>query len=245
MAKFLDTTGISYHLEQLLKNARERVVLISPYLKMNDRIKELLDDKDRLKLDIRVVYGKGELQPDESNWLKTKTSIKTSYCKNLHAKCYMNEQEALITSMNLYDFSQANNNEMGIYVLKSEEAELFDSIYIEVGRLIRFSEDVKISVERVSPIDVTAKSSARKTERPSTKPALPEKGLCIRCKAPLKLDPQHPYCKECYGSWKQYENEKYEEKYCHICGRSNKSTLLKPTCLDCYKTYKDLLNFAL
>jgi len=64
MAKFLDTTGISYHLEQIIKNANERLVIISPFLKINKRIKDLLEDKNRLKIDIRVIYGKNELQPD-------------------------------------------------------------------------------------------------------------------------------------------------------------------------------------
>jgi len=245
MAKFLDTTGISYHLEQIIKTANEKLVLISPFLKINDRIKELLEDKDRLKLDIRVIYGKNELLPDENNWLKTKSSIRTSFCKNLHAKCYLNEREALITSMNLYDFSQANNNEMGIYVVKSEEQELFSSIYTEVNRLIRISEEVKVSVERVIPRETSSKGSDKRPEKSSAKVKLPSNGICIRCKASLELDPKHPYCKECYSSWKQFENETYEEKYCHICGGSNKSTMLKPTCYDCYRTFKGKLDFPL
>ena len=60
MPKFLVTSGVSYHLEELIKNAKERLVIISPYLRVNERIKELLEDKDRLKIDIRVVYGKNE-----------------------------------------------------------------------------------------------------------------------------------------------------------------------------------------
>ena len=245
MAKFLDTTGISYHLEQIIKSANEKLVLISPFLKINDRIKELLDDKDRLKLDIRVIYGKNDLLPDENNWLKTKTSIRTSFCKNLHAKCYLNEKEALITSMNLYDFSQANNNEMGIYVLKSEEKDLFDSIYTEANRLIRISEEVKVSVERVIPREMASKIIDKRPKKSGAKIALPSKGVCIRCKAALELDPKHPYCKDCYGSWKQYENENYEEKFCHICGQSNKSTMIKPTCYECYRKFKDLLEFSI
>jgi len=245
MAKFLDTTGISYHLEQIIKSAKEKLVLISPYLKINDRIKELLDDKDRLKLDIRVIYGKNELLPDENNWLKTKASIRTSFCKNLHAKCYLNEEEALITSMNLYDFSQANNNEMGIYVLKLEEKDLFDAIYAEVNRLIRISEEVKVSVERIIPIEKPSKTINRRPKKPGVKETMPSNGVCIRCKAALNLDPKHPYCKDCYGSWKQYENENYEEKFCHICGRSNKSTIIKPTCYECYRRFKDRLEFSI
>ena len=98
MAKFLDTTGVSYHLQQLINKSNEKLVLISPYLKINDRIKQSLEDKNRLKIDIRVVYGKNELQPEENNWLKSMTSIRSSFCKDLHAKCYLNENELLYNS---------------------------------------------------------------------------------------------------------------------------------------------------
>jgi phosphatidylserine/phosphatidylglycerophosphate/cardiolipin synthase-like enzyme len=148
MAKFLDTTGVSYHLQQLINKASEKLVLISPYLKINERIKQSLEDKNRLKIDIRVIYGKNELQPDENNWLKSMTSIRSSFCKDLHAKCYLNEKEVIITSMNLYEFSQVNNNEMGIYVEKESDPELYRDIYEEAQRLIRTSEEIVISVEK-------------------------------------------------------------------------------------------------
>ena len=61
MAKFLNTSGTTYYLEELIKNAQERLYLISPYLKLNDRVKELLEDKDRMKIDVRIVYDKSEL----------------------------------------------------------------------------------------------------------------------------------------------------------------------------------------
>lgn len=56
MAKFLNSSGTTYHLEELIKNASDRLIIISPYLKLNDRIKELLEDRNRLKIDIRIVY---------------------------------------------------------------------------------------------------------------------------------------------------------------------------------------------
>lgn len=55
MAKFLNTSGTTYYLEELIKNAQEWLYLISPYLKLNDRVKELLEDKDRMKIDMRIV----------------------------------------------------------------------------------------------------------------------------------------------------------------------------------------------
>lgn len=150
MAKFLNTSATNYFLEELIKDAKERLVLISSFLKLNDRIRELLADKNRLKIDVRIVYGKSELQPEEINWLKELTYIRTSFCKNLHAKCYLNEEHCIITSLNLYEFSQVNNNEMGILLRRSEDTELYRDAYEEVQRIIRISEEIRISLERVA-----------------------------------------------------------------------------------------------
>lgn len=150
MAKFLNTSATNYFLEELIKDATDRLILISPFLKLNDRIKELLADKNRLKIDVRIVYGKSELQPEEINWLKELTYIRTSFCKNLHAKCYMNEEFCIITSLNLYEFSQINNNEMGVLIRRTDDAELYKDAYEESQRIIRISEEVRISLERIS-----------------------------------------------------------------------------------------------
>ena len=121
MAKFLNTSGISYHLEELIKNSHEKLFLISPYLQFSQRIKENIAERNLLKIDIRIVYRENKLAPDENNWLSQQSGVRTSLLQNLHAKCYMNENEAIITSMNLYEFSQQNNNEMGILISKSND----------------------------------------------------------------------------------------------------------------------------
>ena len=228
MAKFLNSSGISYHLENLIKNANLSLFLISPYLKFNSRIKSLLDERNRLKLDIRIIYGKVDLQTEESSWLKSMDSIKVLFCKNLHAKCYINEKEAIITSMNLYDFSQQNNNEMGIYVTKEDDPQLYQDIYTEVTSLIRTSEHVAISIEKVE----------QKKDLPKKKFSKGKNGHCIRCDAKIKVNPEHPLCTKCYKSWSKYSDPTYEEKFCHICGKDNKSSLEKPVCYSCYKKAK-------
>jgi phosphatidylserine/phosphatidylglycerophosphate/cardiolipin synthase-like enzyme len=164
MARFLNTSATNYFLEELIKNAKDRLILISPFLRLNDRIKELLEDKNRLKIDVRVVYGKSELQPAEISWLKSLTYLRTSFCKNLHAKCYINEEMCIITSMNLYDFSQQNNNEMGILINRAEDPDLYKEAYEEAQRIIRISDEVRISVETVEKEAETAAES----EEPST-----------------------------------------------------------------------------
>lgn len=166
MAKFLNTSGTNYFLEELIKDAKDRVILISPFLRLNDRIKELLVDKDRLKIDVRIVYGKSELQPAEIEWLRTLPYVRTSFCKNLHAKCYLSEELCIITSLNLYEFSQVNNNEMGILVRRSEDAQLYKDAYEEAQRIIRISDEVRVSVERVpsepEPVESSDEPNAEK-----------------------------------------------------------------------------------
>ena len=227
MAKFLDTTGVSNEIAQIIKGAKERLIIISPYLQISERFKEMLEDQDRLKLDIRIIYGKSELQPQENNWLKSLKFVRTSICKNLHAKCYLNERKTLITSMNFYEFSQMNNNEMGIVIDKLEDMELYNNINDEVKRLIRISEEIKVTIEKVIPKEEVNKNG---------------EGRCIRCGCGIKMDPEHPYCLTHYQKWKQYEDETYEEKdgVCHICGKLNKSSMKKPACADCYKKNKKL-----
>lgn len=149
MAKFLDTTGISYHLEQLIKNTKDQLILISPYLQFHKRVKDNLEYLHLQKIDIRIIYRENKLQVEESNWLESQIGIRTSLCNSLHAKCYLNKNEAIVTSMNLYSFSQQNNDEMGIYVTKEKDEDLYNDIRKEALRLLSISEEIRVSVKKV------------------------------------------------------------------------------------------------
>jgi len=154
MAKFLTTSATNYYLEELIKNAKRYPVLISPYLKFNDRIVELLKDKDRLNVDTRILYGKRQHQSDEIKWMNQLKSPQILYCKNLHAKCYLSENECIITSLNLHLFSQINNNEMGIHLTRVDDYEPFRDAFEESRRLLRISKRIKITADQpvaVSP----------------------------------------------------------------------------------------------
>ena len=245
MARFLTTTGVSAHLEEIIKKANDRLWLISPFLKITPRIKNLLEDTNRLKIDARVIYGKNELQPEENIWLESMNSIRTSFCGDLHAKCYLNEDEALLTSMNLYEYSQVKNYEMGILISREEDPELYEDIYQEARRILRASEEIRVTVARVSNIEgeteVPIGGDSRKTHAGSK---VPESGFCIRCKVDMAANPAKPYCNRCYQSWNRWKNPDYEEKHCHICGSEHGVTLAKPMCRDCYRDYKDMFDFA-
>ena len=173
-------------------------------------------------------------------------SIRTSLRKNLHAKCYLNEKEALLTSMNLYQFSQEHNDEMGILVSVDNDRELYDKIYNDVMRIIRGSDEIRVTVSRVETPENGKESAVAARTRKEATPVLqaPKNGFCIRCKADLPAKPTQPYCSRCYASWNRFKNKDFEERHCHTCGNEHTATLLKPLCLACFRKYKDVLEFA-
>ena len=183
MAKFLTTSDVTACLEKIIKEAKSRLVLISPYLQINPKIKTLLQDKDReiqtkvesrfskmisvlknedatAKMKIHIVYRNDKLHAAESTWLKGLNSIQTIPLRNLHAKCYLNEDYALITSMNLYQSSQVHNYEMGILVARknrdnSSDNELYKAIEKHAEELIRYGKEEDSVVNPVIPSSET------------------------------------------------------------------------------------------
>jgi len=121
MAKFLTGNELNSELEKLFERADEQIILISPYIKLHDRYSSTLrTKKDNPKIEIIIVFGKNEedlsrsMKQEDFNFFKEFPNIEIRYEKRLHAKYYSNESSAILTSMNLYNFSQDNNIEAGV-----------------------------------------------------------------------------------------------------------------------------------
>ncbi len=190
-----------------------------------------------------MIYGKKLDQQEVSNWLTSASSITIRFRKNLHAKCYLNENEALLTSMNLHEFSQQNNDEMGILVSRKRDRELYDKIHEDAMRIVTGSEEIVLVTGAGDKDPEDGRERLEKRDQRET-PGTPSEGFCIRCGGGLPASPLRPYCKRCYTDWKEFENSEYEENYCHTCGNGCETTLLKPLCFACYKKYKDVFEFA-
>lgn len=149
MAKFLNTSAANYYLEEIIRLAHDRLTLISPVLRLNDPVKELLEDKNQRKIEVRLAYEKNELQPEEINWLRALAFVRVSFCRNLHAKCYLNEQYCIVSSLNLHELSDAKSNEIGVLISREDDEELFQSLSDEADRILRISDEVRMSFEKV------------------------------------------------------------------------------------------------
>lgn len=119
--QFLKSSRINVELENLIGQAESYLHLICPYIKLHSKLKDEL--KSRMhdpELQIIVVFGKNEsnkersLSKEDFEFFKQFPNIEIKYESKLHAKYYANDKYAIISSMNLYDYSQNNNIEVGI-----------------------------------------------------------------------------------------------------------------------------------
>ncbi|MBI2329571.1 MAG: hypothetical protein HYU85_08090, partial [Chloroflexi bacterium] len=101
MAEFLTTKGTAYHIENIIVNAKNWLFLISPFLNLSKNFYERLKDADRRKVKIILIFGKDELKPSEKKLLQQLENLELFFCENLHAKCFLNEEQMVITSMNM------------------------------------------------------------------------------------------------------------------------------------------------
>lgn len=120
-ARFVADSELNAALERIFNDARKQLILVSPYIKLHDRLQAILKTKlEEPELFIQVVFGKNEEDPKRSmrredlDFFMQFPNIEIKHERRLHAKYYTNDSEALITSMNLYSYSQDNNIESGI-----------------------------------------------------------------------------------------------------------------------------------
>lgn len=232
MAEFLTTTGTSYHIENVIKGAKKKLVLVSPYLQISKTFLERLKDAAANSVEIKIIYGKDELKPNERNSLAELKNLELFFFENLHAKCYFNESEMVITSMNMYEFSEKNNREMGVFIRKAEDAELFNGAVHETKSIIQSSEVVPLTkTKRTFYEDKLSKNGSKNS-------AKPKRGYCIRCEDRVSYKLDKPYCLDCFSVWAQFENPEYRENVCHSCGEFEDTSMEKPVCYSCYKKYE-------
>lgn len=242
MAVFLTTRGTTSELEKIINNAENIVVLISPFIKIPESLFQNLKAADQRGVKISVVYGKSQLEPEALKRLTELRNAKLYFLKNLHAKCYFNEKSAVITSLNLYDFSEINNREMGVLVTQQED----DAVYTEAVR------EARMIIDLADRSDLNTQVTEQVQVRPQKQKELEEpkgiwhrdlsnvlstffgknNGFCIGCRTKIDFDEYRPYCPSCYGKWTQ--NKRQKAKYCHECGQQSSTSINKPLCQSCF-----------
>lgn len=268
MAEFLKDTQLVAAIEEMIENADKYLWIISPYIKLHERIKSLLKSVTTYKPDVEiaVVFGKNEedlhksISKEDLAFLKDLPNIYIGYEKRLHAKFYASEDFAIITSMNLHQFSHNNNIEAGIKLKSNKwlggdnnsegEAinyfadvldnsnEIFVKEAVYKSGLFGITQSYSHSEVKVDNTETFFKQpdfvfkKVYKKPVQSFKPQTEPQGFCIRTGKPIPFNPQRPMCRDAFDSWNKFKNPDYAEKFCHKTGKpSGGKTSMRNPCL--------------
>ena len=106
--------GIRY----IIENAQTKCIVISPYLEilewkeMLDAIKNAVDRNVIIELYIRNRHN----YFNKSVSMLIDMGVNVFVVKNLHAKVYMNERNAIISSLNFVYYSYKHSHELGVFI---------------------------------------------------------------------------------------------------------------------------------
>ncbi len=135
--ELLETTAISHEIERIINESIDYVIIVSPYLKINNRLKPKLANCFSRNQKNLIIYRENELSVEDKKWLDSCTNVTLISVKNLHAKCYLSENSALIASMNLYDYSQINNHEIGVKITIDQNEKEMNELLEIISLIIR------------------------------------------------------------------------------------------------------------
>ena len=120
MAKFLNTTLLNEWIPRLVNETERELVIIVPYIKTSDKMYKSLHDANKRGVETTLVYRENNLTEKEKSKFQSLDNLNLMHHPNIHAKCYYNEKYLIITSMNMYEYSEINNREMGVLLHKEE-----------------------------------------------------------------------------------------------------------------------------
>ena len=206
---FLENHEVTDQIVKLIQNAKEELIIITPYLNLNARMRGALNEARSNGAKISVYY-----RLEERNLKKNAADIKfftdeigaeMVYIERLHSKLYLNENNAVMSSMNMVAGSQNDSQEIGI--LTDED---------ELRR--QFKHYSEVMYKRQTKVDYVPEVKASKAKKSKPKTA---SGYCIRTGEEVAFNLKKPFSDKSFKSWNKFKNPEFKEKYCHFSGEES------------------------
>jgi phosphatidylserine/phosphatidylglycerophosphate/cardiolipin synthase-like enzyme len=236
--KLINTEEIHGKVLTLIREARERVTLVSPYVSLGteDRLGRAIQEALSRKVKLNVFIRWDDQTPLKQAFLEgmlphIQAGLGLYTVPGLHAKLYWSESTVILTSLNLLASSVLNSIEAGLCLkegraVKESDAFLKREIAPHASPL-----HTRITGEQLR----SHKAPPQPQPRPSSRPKI--EGHCIRCGGGILLNPSKPYCRDDYEEWAEWSNEDYKDSYCHACGDDYPATMARPLCRECYRQF--------
>ncbi len=252
--EFMHGLQIGVSLMETINRSQKWLFLVSPYLKPWGDLTNSIIDASQRRVAVTLVLRGAEKRGENEELAKplVDRGVTVKFLDRLHAKLYVNESQAVITSMNLHRESLLDSWEAAVVLNGKEDRDAYEKVLSALQEL-----DKKVAAQEKRLAHVPAQPSPRAQSKVSSPPAsksqshtkklehppigraeVRSQGACIRCCTPVSLNLERPYCRSCFESWVKYENEDYPEKHCHKCGTVIATSMAKPLCRGCWASSK-------
>lgn len=134
MSKFVTGQELADVVYNILFEAKEKLLLVSPYIKLDAHFRQILDQHaHNPHLALTVVFGKNptrSISREDLDYFCKFPNVTLVHAPHLHAKYYANETKGVVTSINLYEYSFQHNIEFGVCSERPQRVEklLLDSL---------------------------------------------------------------------------------------------------------------------
>jgi hypothetical protein len=221
LAEFLTTNEIIYYTEKIIKESREELYILFPYLQLSREFYEALKESSDRNVRITIIYSNEDLHTEEKLKLSEIENLEIYQYENLNAKCSCSESGLLLSSMDPHQLTLSDSLEMGTFAGKLSDPDFYRKTYNEVKSLISSSKNMNLHKRAVE--ELIHPAAGKKIYH----------GFCIKCAMPVSYNIEKPYCRSCTPKVGIAETEKITGKYCHLCGTIPEKKLNSPLCETC------------
>jgi hypothetical protein len=138
MSAFLNRPAIVEGVMKIIQEAKQELIMIVPYIKLSDTTYQLLKEANDREVEITIIYREDKLHSNEKQKLLGLNNLNLLSHPEIHSKCYFNEVQMIIASMNLYDYSEKYNREMGLLLDTSPwGGDAYRKALVEVKEIIQ------------------------------------------------------------------------------------------------------------
>ncbi len=233
---------------KLAEGARGQLVLVSPYNDFSVNLRNAVEQAAR-RVSVIAVCRSDQDQKEKAHldWL-TGLGAQVYLVERLHSKIYLNEEQAIVTSMNLLQGSAVNSKEIAFLI---QDAETHAEILKYVNdRLIANAKPYRPLTSQPRPSGSSARPAPQpqKPYRPPASQPRPSGSSARPVAQPRPSTPDRPDAdgllavagKAVLGMLKRSMDR--DQAYCIRCGSGISYDTEHPLCEDCYKkwaVYKD------
>ena len=147
MVQYLNTQGAYSEIENIVNRAEHKLVIMSPYIQINrSLLQKIFHASEHRSIDVSLICRVNDIKPEEIAAMNRINRLEIFDLPNLHANCIYNEKTLIMTSLNLFDYSQINNRDMGAMLTADKDPGAFISAVRETEYMMQLATLVKANM---------------------------------------------------------------------------------------------------